>query len=94
MKVTHFVETTRERYIEHRDNYLNLLHGGRSYVTMTEPCDQFSQEKLYYNASLSDIGRKAAWTLVAMGIFQRYHPEHSQYFILEGVELGVFHKEV
>jgi len=94
MKITHFVETTRERYIAHRDEYISYKHGGRYDVSESEPCDQFTQEKVYHNADISDIGQRPVWTLVAMAMFQRYHPEHSQYFVLEEVTLGVTHREV
>lgn len=95
MKITHFVETTITRYANHRAEYLKLtVHGGRVDISKSESCDQFVQEKIYHNHDISDIGQRPVWTLVGMAMFQRYHPEHSQYFILKEVELGVTHKEV
>ncbi len=88
-KITQFVETTRERYIEHRNQFVSYKRGGRFEIALADPCDAFSQERVWHNEAISDIGQTPEWTLVAMSILQRYHPEHSQFFILEEVELGV-----
>ena len=89
MKLTQFVETTRDRYVERRDAYIALERGGRVEVAQAEPCDQFSQERVWHNAAISDIGQQPEWALVGMALLQRYRPEHSQYFLLEVVDMGV-----
>jgi hypothetical protein len=98
VKITHFVETTKERYIEHRDQYKSLTtYGGRVDIVSTERGDQLTQEKIYHITGpdvYKPFPQDNIVTLVGMAMFQRYHPEHSQYFILELVELGVTHKEV
>lgn len=95
MKVTHFVETTHERYTALVADYNALdVYGGRVDAHATDHGDAVIQVKTYHNPRLSDIGRRPEWILVALAILQRYHPEHSQYFVLEKVELGVTHKEV
>lgn len=97
MRITHFVETTKERYVKHRELYQMLSAGGRCDIVSTEPCDQYTQEKVYHITGpdvFKPFPQDNIITLVGMAMFQRYNPEHSQYFILEEVELGVTHKEV
>jgi hypothetical protein len=93
MKTIQFVETTKKRYEEHVDDYVNLLHGGRWQYTTAED-DQSRQVKYYHNPCISDIGQKPQWYLVAFALENRFKPEHSQFFILEVVEMGVHHMEV
>ena len=94
MKLTQFVETTKDRYVAKRDKYIAHEHGGRAEVAHAEICDQFSQERVWHNESISDIGQHPEWNLVGLAVFQRYHPEHNQYFLLEEVEMGVTTKRI
>ncbi len=89
MKITQFVETTRKRYDEHVQMYVTYQHGGRVNTSRAEHNDTISQVRVWHNQAISDIGLYPEWTLVALSLEQRYHPEHSQYFILEEVEMGV-----
>lgn len=87
-----FIETTRQRYETHVEEYQRInVHGGRVDVKQvtTEP---YFQVKVYHNPYLSTIGKpewKAAWTLVAMALIDRKDPTAHQYFILKEVEMGV-----
>ena len=95
MKLTQFVETTRERYEAHVHEYQKLTtYGGRTDFHATDIGDELTQVKLYHNPRISDIGLTPEWALVAMGIYNRFHPEHSQYFILEEVTMGVTTKQI
>ncbi len=93
MKTIQFVETTKERYNAHVDDYVNGLHGGREQYYTAED-DQSRQVRHMHNPCISDIGQKPQWYLYAFALENRFKPEHSQFFILEVVEMGVHHMEV
>lgn len=94
MKTIQFVETTKERYTDHVADYTCLTkHGGR-YDIVTVENDALTQVKVYHNPNISDIGQRPKWFLVAFAMYNRYKPEHSQFFTLEEVEMGVHYKEV
>jgi hypothetical protein len=97
MKVRHFVETTQERYAEALASYRDGLFGGHI-SEQTWDDDEGGQHRVMHNAGPDPMvpfpDRTVKWTLVAMCNWQRTHPEHTQYFILETVTLGVTHREV
>ncbi len=93
MKTIQFVETTKERYDTHVAEYTTGVHGGRwNYETAED--DQSRQIKHYHNPAISDIGQKPQWYLYAFALENWFKPEHSQFFVLETVEMGVHHQEV
>lgn len=105
MKVTMFVETTKEKYDEHVVSYRSLEHGGRvSTREFDDDVTDMMQVRTYHNKHISTIGkpnwREFGWKLIGLAIYQRYlhdgrpRSEHNQYFILKEVELGHHHKEV
>lgn len=93
MNKMQFVETTREKYQAHVEEYNTLKHGGRVDIQQVE-VDEWYQIKVYHNPAISDIGRRPSWFLVAFSLIDRYHDEFSQFFILEEVEMGVTTKQI
>lgn len=94
MKTIQFVETTKERYDAHVADYTCLTKHGGKHIISTAENDAMTQVKVFHNPNISDIGQLPQWFLVAFAMYNRYKPEHSQFFILEVVEMGVHHKEV
>ncbi len=101
MKLTQFVETTKERYDAYVEDLQNSLRG-RVDITATEIDNDIRQVKVYHNPVLSDIGQIPQWGLVALSLNHRHlmddrsgpRSEHNQYFVLKVVEMGVTHREV
>jgi hypothetical protein len=94
MKTIQFVETTKERFEAHVAEYTCLtIHGGRYQYTTAED-DQSRQVRHYHNPCISDIGQKPQWYLIAFALENRFKPEHSQFFMLKVVEMGVHYQEV
>ena len=92
MNKMQFLETTKERYNEHVFSYQEK-HGGRKDIQRVET-DPWYQVKVYHNPAISDIGQDPKWFLVAFALYDRFHDEHSQFFILEEVEMGVTTKQI
>ena len=89
MNKMQFVETTRERYDAHVQEYTTYQYGGKFKVVQVTT-EEWFQIKVYHNPELSDIAREPDWTLVALALIDRAHDgAFSQYLILKEVEMGV-----
>lgn len=98
MKTIQFVETTRDHYIAHVRAYRDGKHGIRHVNVLEVETEPYTQEKVYQAVGVDPyvamLGQHEKWTLIAFGLFNKIHPEHTQYFILEEVTMGVTSKQI